>query len=210
MEHKDLSYSQNSSADFINDLEFAYIKTYSFRRGKEYELFFQTGVKEYERLRDNKSRTPEETDHFNDLNEQLFCKKLLIDRNGEFDLFSKLTGTFNSDSQEAKRIIEILRTEIVEYAGWVCSPVYRDAIVFYDREDKIICTLNVCLSCCHLEAQPHGELNGDILTFDLLKRFFLDVGHKVEEQEKEYFFLSDKKKEERQKKLNERRRQSPE
>lgn len=195
---KDLPYSQRSSAGFINDLEFDHIKTYSFRRGEEYEQFLKGMEKEYDRLVRRRNPTLDEVNSSNDLREQLYYTQNLIGKNGTLHSFSKHTGTFKSDSEEVSRIKEILRTEIVDDAAWMCAPSYRDAIVFYDKDDWMISCLDICLSCGHMEAKPFGQLRADLLTYDLLKKFFLEIGHEVEEAE--HVYVSDKMKEQRERK----------
>jgi hypothetical protein len=63
----------------------------------------------------------------------------------------------------------------------MCGATYRDAVVFYDKSNKIVSTLNICLGCEYMETKKFNHVNGDFETYDLLKRFFLDVGHDVED-----------------------------
>jgi hypothetical protein len=79
------------------------------------------------------------------------------------------------------RLVDILSTEIIEIPNFLCAPIYRDAIVFYNSAHKIVSALNVCLECQYMETKMFSHINGDYETYDLLKRYFIDIGHEVEE-----------------------------
>ena len=64
----------------------------------------------------------------------------------------------------------------------MCAPIYRDAIVFYDLNKEIISTLNVCLSCEYMETKMFNHINADVETYNLMREFFIGLGHKVEEK----------------------------
>ncbi len=63
----------------------------------------------------------------------------------------------------------------------MCAPIYRDAIVFY-KDNKIVSTLNVCLSCEYMETKMFKHVNADNETYKLFRQFFIDCGHHVEEK----------------------------
>lgn len=82
----------------------------------------------------------------------------------------------------AERIKQIFQIEIKESMQFLCEPVYRDAFVFYDHNNQIVSTLNICLSCMHLKSE-RVQFKADIRTYDLLKKLFLEIGHEVEKPE---------------------------
>ena len=95
----------------------------------------------------------------------------------------------SSTDAKIETLKSILRTEIIDIPSWLCAPKYRDAFVFYNKDNKIVSVLNVCLSCQYMETTKFNHINGDWRTYDLLKRFFIDIGHEVENPE--YFALDD-------------------
>jgi hypothetical protein len=106
----------------------------------------------------------------------------LINTDGEFHPSSKKTGTFKLDNEIIEKLKSILNTPIKEVPSWMCAPIYRDAIVFYDSENKIVSTLNVCLSCEYMETKMFNHINADNETYNLMREFFIELGHKVEEE----------------------------
>lgn len=106
-----------------------------------------------------------------------------VTEDGLFQPDSTLTGTFKNGHAIAERIKQILQTEIEESMAFLCAPVYRDALVFYDQNDKVISILNICLTCLDLHAAPHNRIKGDYKTFEWLRRLFQELGHKIENPE---------------------------
>ncbi|MCS3799420.1 hypothetical protein GGD38_004793 [Chitinophagaceae bacterium OAS944] len=99
---------------------------------------------------------------------------------GLFQPGSKRTGTFKKDHPTAERIKQILQTEIEISMSYLCAPVYRDALVFYDKNDKVISILNICLTCLHMTAENIPDVKGDYKAYEWLKRLFIELGHAVE------------------------------
>ncbi len=122
-----------------------------------------------------------EQKRFDKLNELCGHTQYLINAKGEFHPSSKKISNYNSLDNKVITLKEILRTEIKDIPMWMCSPIYRDAIVFY-KNDKILSTLNVCLSCEYMETKMFKHVNGDRETYKLLRQFFIDCGHNIEDK----------------------------
>jgi hypothetical protein len=186
-------YTYKPSTDFINDLTFSYVETHSFQRGTEYELQQKKFDKEYDKLKSRKSKsnnlTVEEEERFLVLDKLCGFTQYLLDDTNQFHYSSKKTNTFNSTDTKVELLKNILRTEIIDIPSWMCAPMYRDAFVFFDNQDNIVSVLNICLSCQYMETSKFNHINGDWRTYDLLKRFFIDIGHEVEDPQ--HFALDD-------------------
>ncbi len=177
-------HKYTSSIDYIDNLTFDHVETFSFQRGQEFESTIQTIRPEYDKLKVRKDKannlTLEETKRFEELHSLLGFTQYILDDKGQFHPSSVKKNTFKSSSPQIARLKEILHTKINDVPAWMCAPFYRDAIVFYDQANKIISTLNVCLSCEYMETQMHNHINGDEKTYKLLRQFFVDIGHPVE------------------------------
>jgi hypothetical protein len=181
------NYTYISSSDFIDNLTFDYVDTYSFQRGIDYDENLKKIRQEYDNLKISKQKqtnlTPIQEERLNELNELLGFTQYLLTADGQFHPSSKKLNTFKLDDPIIDRLKLILKTEIINIPGWMCAPHYRDAIVFYDKNNKIITNLNVCLSCQYMETSRFNHVNGDFKTYDLLKKFFIDIGHDVEDSD---------------------------
>ena len=181
----DTPHKYTASTDYINNLTFDYVETYSLQRGLEYEENLERIKAEYDRLKVRRERrnnlTNIEEERFYKLDGLLGFTQYVINDKGQFHHSSKKTNTFQANDPIIKRLKDILGTEIKEIPSWMCAPIYRDAIVFYDDNNQIISTLNICLSCQYMETKMFNHINGDVATYDLLKKFFIDIGHNVED-----------------------------
>ncbi len=67
-----------------------------------------------------------------------------------------------------------------DVSNWMCSPVYRDAIVFYKSSGEIISVLNICLSREAMALDSSNQVTADSTTYEMLRQLFKEVGHPVE------------------------------
>lgn len=173
-----------SSIDYINNISFDYVETYSFQRGTTFEEFDRTGRKELDKLKARKVRSKNltvlEENRLEELQDLFVRTPYLINDKGQFHPSSTKTHTFTSTDPQIIKLKSILRTEIKDIPAWMCAPIYRDAIVFYDKSNQMVSTLNVCLSCEYMETKNLHYITGDYKTYDLLRQFFIDLGHKIE------------------------------
>jgi hypothetical protein len=177
-------YEYISSIDYINSLTFDYIETYSLQRGEEFEKEHIVGRTELLNLKEKQrvsSLDKIEQKRFEELIELCGHTQYLINAKGEFHPSSRKISNYNCHDNTVKTLKEILRTEIKDIPMWLCAPIYRDAIVFY-KSEKIVSTLNVCLSCEYMETEMFKHVNGDDETYKLLRQFFIDCGHNVEDK----------------------------
>ena len=176
-------YIYKSSIDFITDLSFDYVETYSFQRGKLYEESNSSNKSEYEKLKQRKLRKNDLSDFqelkLNELKNLVGYTQYILNDKGEFHSSSKKINTFKSTDQQAIDLKNILKTKIQDIPNWMCAPIYRDALVFYNKNGKIVETLNICLSCQYMETKMFNYINGDFITYDLLKHFFIEAGHVI-------------------------------
>jgi hypothetical protein len=164
-----------NSAAYINSITFDYVETWSFNRGLEHKQV--EAAYEQVKLLENRE---ERNIAFGALQQKYF---IIINEDGQFHPFAKKINTFNNDNPYTDRIKQILRTEIEYEPKFLCAPEYRDALVFYDRNHKIVSTLNICFSCMYMHTLPHQDINVDYKTYDWLKKILLENGHDIENPE---------------------------
>jgi hypothetical protein len=178
------AYTYTASPYFITTLTFDHVETYSFQRGAAFEKERKEMQDEFTKLKVRKDKrnnlTASEEERYLELNSLVGFTQYLLNDKGQFHPSAQKTNTFQSNNPNIDRIKSILLTEVVDIPQWMCAPVYRDAIVFYDKDNKIMTTLNICFSCQNMETVMFKHINGDFKTYDLLKHFFFEIGHEVE------------------------------
>jgi hypothetical protein len=167
-----------TSSDYINELKFDYIETYSFQRGPTYDAY----LKEYFELlnkQEKKKLSPEQEISFLALINQGLTQSLIYD-SGKLHPSAKIIRTFKEREPEIERLTTILQTEVTDVPMWMCAPAYRDAVIFYDNSGNIISTLNICFSCDYMARSSFLDIHADVKTYALLKQFFVELGHEIE------------------------------
>lgn len=187
------NYTYTPSPAFINNLTFAYVETYSFQRGEAYEQQQEKYEQAHDRLKSRKLKandlTVDEEAAFNQLDKLCGFTQYLIDDDNQFHYSSKKTNTFTATDPKVGLLKMILNTEVKEVPSLLCAPMYRDAFVFYNSEKQMVAVLNVCLSCLYMETKAFNQIRADYKTYDALKRFFIEIGHEVEDPT--YFIWED-------------------
>lgn len=173
-----------NSADYIKDLPFDYIETYSLQRGEEYNVVIQILKPERHNLKVRKEKRNNLTDseeiRLSELDALLGVTQYLIDNTGRFHFSSQRTNTFICDNEEISLLKNILLTKTTNVNNWMCAPIYRDAIVFYKSSGEIVSVLNICLSCEAMAIDSCNRVVADSSTYEMLRKFFKEIGHPVE------------------------------
>ena len=104
-------YTYKPSTDFINDLTFDYVETYSFQRGQEFEESKKLIQVEYDRLKTRREKpgnlSTDEEEEFLNLNELLGFTQYLINDKGQFHPSSKRINVFSQNDPNIDRIKNI-------------------------------------------------------------------------------------------------------
>lgn len=184
------------SSDFWDSLHFKYIKTYSINRDvidyelelrkkrcyslerliSEFSILTAEEVKVAKKFR-NDTRQEEEQQTKNHIQTQL--NKEVINENGFLDKDAKFVSLIEKHTHSFTLLKRILFLSVNRSATTMCWPVYRDAIVFYDDEDKIVNQLTICFECLYLQDMYKNNIESDWDNFKYLKEFLFLQGHKV-------------------------------
>ncbi|SEB39160.1 hypothetical protein SAMN04489761_0391 [Tenacibaculum sp. MAR_2009_124] len=173
-----------SSIEYINNLEFDYFETYSLLRGGKYDgrIVHDPEYKEFQLLKKKKKLSELDILRLEKLNKLYGVTQYVVNSEGMFHPSAEKTGTYKIYTIITEKLKSILNTPIKEVPNWMCAPVYRDAIVFYNSDDKIVSTLNICLSCEYMETKMFHYINADTEAYNLMRELFIELGHKVEEK----------------------------
>lgn len=87
----------------------------------------------------------------------------------------------NADSDEIQRIAQLMRTPVLMTYDWMCWPVYRDALAFYNVENQLVGVLNICFGCDRMLTHAGEEITADTSTYQALRALLSDLGHIISE-----------------------------
>jgi hypothetical protein len=176
------TYSSISSADYISQLDFHFAEIYSLKRGPQFEQPTEEAERELEELGTRKGQlSQEESARMVALNQFLKPGQYLVDEQGRFHWSSQKTHQFLKNAEPMKQFTAIMSRPFLRKMDWMCTPEFREAIVFYHQDGNIASVLHICLSCDHMKTGPQHYIDADVSVYEDLRAFFTTLGHKVEE-----------------------------
>lgn len=146
-------YVDIPAPDYINGLEFDYIETWYFLKGDLYEQWVK--------------------DHPGHYSSYIFDDELQIHPTAQ------KTGTFLAGSAEVLKIKESLKTVDTVKAVSACAPIYREAILFFDKDKNLVSALNICLSCEYMSLNNSQHIDASNTCYEQLREFFISIGHEI-------------------------------
>jgi hypothetical protein len=152
-----MEYRYTIILKYFKNLEFEYLVTYSFNRGQEFERVI--GTDEY----------PDKDLH----------RTRLVDSGGEFNRTSEKMSIVGKGSIEYERLATIVSSKPNEPLALMCAPTYRDALVFYSKENKIVDVLNICFECHNMVTSDNLYVRAGENQFDALSTWFKQQGHNI-------------------------------
>ena len=172
-------YTYRKSLEFIEKIDFEYFETYSLQRGKKFEEEIESLESEFANIKSKTDRNETQKKRLSELDELLNFTQVIINKKGQFHFSAEKINRIEKTDSKSKRLIEILKTEINDIPNWMCAPIYRDAILFYDKNETLIQQLNICLSCEYMETELFNHINADFKTYELMREFLIEIGHKI-------------------------------
>lgn len=144
-----------NSRDYIKSIDFGYVETYSFQQNAYYaETTRNSGTISWHDQR-------------------------ITDPDKKISPSSRKISSFKCTDAEGIRLIRILEIDVMNLPAWMCAPIYRDAIVFYNKDREVVSALNICFECLYMENNMGINIEADERTYDLLKSFLISKGHAI-------------------------------
>jgi hypothetical protein len=173
---------------YITHLNFEYAISYSGLRAAEFEQLKKINTSKIKEITAEiktsgwmkKSNLQAQIDHL--AAEINIYDALIIDASGKQHPSTKLVHRFEKGDTQLNQILEILSLKFEEQDYWMCPPVFRDAIVFYTKEDKISGILQMCFSCAWMKNEKGEDLEVDNKIFTMLKHELTHLGHEIENE----------------------------
>ena len=143
------------SREYIRGIDFEYVETYSFQQDAYY------------------SETKRDTGDVS------WHDQRIIGEDKKLSDSSKKISSFNRTDADLIILIQILEIDAVNLPSWMCVPIYRDAIVFYNNKMEMVSALNICFDCSYMETDKKININADESTYELLRSFLTSKGHNI-------------------------------
>ena len=103
----------------------------------------------------------------------IITNKELLNPTSELVYNSKGATDFN------RNLANILHTPYTDHDAWMCWPVYREAILFYNERDALIDGLNICFQCSFVLNLKNESILTDRKVFKKLLTLLINLGLKI-------------------------------
>lgn len=176
-----------TAAEFWDQQEFSYLVTYSFNRGAKLFALHEDTVTAIEQTERELQQAPSRDQR--KLSYQLRIlkasikgdyQKTLTDEQLTFDVTAELITTIQAGTSDAAALAGLLCAPVVNQYDWMCAPIYRDALAFYNAQDELISVLNICFECDRLLTDTGKEIKADESAYQALRQLLVQLGHPIE------------------------------
>lgn len=167
-----------STVQYIEGLDFDYFETYSFQRLGLYEEYNNILTKK----RNDISLSSDEKERFKELTLSVNQLGKLIDYKKEFHHSSEKISRISRDNPFFGKILDVFRIELEEDCVFMCPPIYRDGMVFYNTQNEIVSVLNICFECRELVSNLNAKVAADSKFYTQLKNLLRELGHPIEDR----------------------------
>ena len=173
---------------YIKSLNFEYAISYSGLRGEKFIKLEEENKKKISRMEKEIElarfmEKPKLTKEIEDLEKEVnIYNSRIITKKGEFHQSTLQIHKFEKGNEEIKEIFEILNSKFEEQHFWMCPPIFRDAIVFYSKEEEIKGILQMCFSCSWIKNENEEDFEVDHKLFPRLMNYLIKLGHKIENE----------------------------
>ena len=74
----------------------------------------------------------------------------------------------------------ILKMPFARCSYWMCAPVFRDALAFYNQNHQLLTVLNICFECEQIQNESGMEVQADVAVYPALHQWLTGLGHEIE------------------------------
>jgi hypothetical protein len=169
--------------------QFSYLETYSFNRGPKLAALHAATTAAVEQTRQEIQTAPYRDQRklayrLRTLQGEIthsITGKLLTDKGAVFDVTADKIALVRQASATAQRLATILEQPATQVVHFMCLPIYRDALAFYNEQGHLMRVLNICFECLAMRTDNGVMVQADLATYEELGKLLYELGHPIEE-----------------------------
>ena len=179
-----------TASQFWQLQQFSYLETYSFNRGPKLAALHAATTAAIDQTRLALQTAPfrDQRKLYHQLRalqgkiDHLILEKPLTDKSGAFDATADKIALVRQASAPAQRLRAVFEQPANQVAHFMCLPIYRDALAFYDEQGRLLGVLNICLECLAMRTETGLRLTADVAAYEALQLLLSELGHPIEEK----------------------------
>lgn len=174
-----------TTGEFWKQQKFSYLVTYSFNRGPKFSALREAAKTRCQLTRKQLLTSP--SAQLPALREELRLLERTYDLeamnltqgSSAFHITASPVAMIEKNTLATQTLAAILQTPVVNQNDWMCGPVYRDALAFYDEQDRLVSVLNVCFNCEYMMTDTGRAIQADAATYEALSSYLTHLGHPI-------------------------------
>lgn len=186
--YQNIFTTMKNLSDYINSLNFEYAISYSGLRGDKFSHLETSNKEKIQQLKKEiesagilqKTKLDKSIKALE--SELNICNSRIIKKNKEIHKSTIQVHKFEKNDKVLKEIFGILNSKFEELRLLMCAPIFRDAIVFYSKENEIQGILQMCFSCSSIKNENEEILEVDYKIFPRLMKQLIQLGHEIEDE----------------------------
>jgi hypothetical protein len=107
-------------------------------------------------------------------------RRRLFSAQGLLDSTAEQIAVIEQNSTAAEQLSQVFQRAGGEVLYAMCMPVFRDALVFYDAQGRLLRVLHICFECLYMEASDRLNVEADSLFYSQLHGLLTQLGHPIE------------------------------
>lgn len=175
-----------NTLEYWRGLRFDYIITYSLLRGPKWEHLVEAMRQEKDisrraLLTATPAELPELRARLKRIERKNDLETLLTTAgNQAYNITATPTATLNRDSTEVEELGRILQMPCQNLLYFMCAPVFRDALAFYNAKHELAGVLNICFGCNVMQTESGQDVEADYHVYGQLREWFQQFVHQIE------------------------------
>ncbi|QKG55724.1 hypothetical protein GKZ68_03140 [Hymenobacter sp. BRD128] len=158
-------------SDFWAQQQFSYLVTYSFQRGPKLIALKKQLQQELVTARYMRRAAIQRQ-----IDELKRPSLTLTKGLGPVHSTATAVARLAAGSVEAQQLSYELQISTKQEWYAMCTPIYRDALAFYNEANELISILNIYFHCCFMCTDQLEAVEADMATYDILRAFLIRLG----------------------------------
>ena len=168
--------------------QFNYIVTYSFNRGPKLAAQRAAATQLAAKVRKSlptadAAQLPALREELRQLEQAHGIEMLPLTQGRQaFHVTASPVAVLNKESASIQALADIMQLPVGQQSNWMCYPIYRDALAFYDAQNQLVRVLNVCFDCDKMVTDTSRQVRADTAAYRALRELLGQLGHPVWER----------------------------
>jgi hypothetical protein len=176
-----------TSAAYSSSIQFDYVTTFSLLRGAKWEqqliaIRKEIAASRKQLLTASAAALPAIRKRLKLLHQKNNLEQARLTEGREaYHITATPIATLQRQTAAVNKLLAILKVPYQNQHYWMCGPIFRDALAFYNEKHQLVAVLNICFGCEQIQNDSGKEIQTDATVYPALRQWFTAVGHELDD-----------------------------